>query len=143
MRKKFHTFGLTMLLLSVHLLGHASDQALNTQVIPSARITVYWKDSDPDTAQLKSSSGVRLRESHIAVDPALIPYGSTVRIEGWGVFTAVDTGSAVKRRTAARKLGRDVPVIDVFFLSKEDALRASQQRPLFSKVEILSKSPST
>jgi 3D (Asp-Asp-Asp) domain-containing protein len=108
-----------------------------SRVFPQARITVYWQDSDTWTQSLQSSSGVRLKNKrHVAVDPALIPYGSEVRIEGWGSFIAVDTGSAVVKRTAARRMGRDVPVVDVFFLSKEEALRAAKSNPVFSKVEI-------
>lgn len=107
------------------------------RIFPEARITVYWQNSDTNTQALKSSSGVTLKNKrHVAVDPKLIPYGSEVRIEGWGTFIAVDTGAAVKKRTAARRMGKNVPVVDVFFLCKEEALRAARDKPAFSKIEI-------
>jgi 3D (Asp-Asp-Asp) domain-containing protein len=110
--------------------------------IPQARITVYWKNSDSDTRQLKSSTGVRLHQGHVAVDPKVIPYGSTVKIKGWGEFVAVDTGSAVKSRKAAKAMGKDVPVVDVFFLDKDDALKAAENKPIFAQVEVVPPSAS-
>jgi 3D (Asp-Asp-Asp) domain-containing protein len=54
------------------------------------------------------------------VDPTIIPYGSVVEIAGVGKFLAVDTGSAVISRTAARQDGhtsaeRNAIVVDLFF----------------------------
>jgi 3D (Asp-Asp-Asp) domain-containing protein len=110
----------------------------SNRTFAEARITVYWQNSDADTRALKSSSGVRLKnKQHVAVDPSLIPYGSEVRINGWGKFIAVDTGGAVKKRTAARRMGKNVPVVDVFFTSKAEALQAAQKNPAFAKVEVL------
>ncbi|WP_040208685.1 LysM peptidoglycan-binding and 3D domain-containing protein [Neobacillus jeddahensis] len=47
----------------------------------------------------------------IAVDPKVIPLGSKVYVEGYGVATAADTGGAIKGNR-----------IDVFIPTKQDAL---------------------
>ena len=46
----------------------------------------------------------------IAVDPKVIPYGSSVYIEGWGTYIAEDTGGGIKNNR-----------IDVFFNSHTEA----------------------
>lgn len=44
-----------------------------------------------------TSSGTQAKEKHtIAVDPHVIPIGSEVYLEGLGIFTAEDTGGAIK-----------------------------------------------
>lgn len=48
----------------------------------------------------------------IAVDPAVIPYGSEVDIEGIGTFAAEDCGGAIKGNK-----------IDIYFERHEDALK--------------------
>ena len=124
--------------LPLNVVGIEPRKNNNVRVFHEARITVYWQNSDYYTKLLKSSSGVRLKNGmHVAVDPKLIPYGSKIRIEGWGTYTAVDTGSAVIKRTAAKRMGKNVPVVDVFFVSKEEALRATRMNPIFSRVEII------
>jgi 3D (Asp-Asp-Asp) domain-containing protein len=92
-----------------------------------ARVTVYWpEEGDFYTRNRKSSSGVRLRDGHCAVDPKVIPYGSVVNVPGVGPLVAVDTGSAVISRRAARQTGRTgaqrkAIVIDVFCSSRSKA----------------------
>jgi 3D (Asp-Asp-Asp) domain-containing protein len=47
----------------------------------------------------RTATGERARFGLIAVDPAVIPLGSRVRIQGWSApFKASDTGSAIKGR---------------------------------------------
>jgi len=91
-----------------------------------ARVTVYWaggRGSDRDTRQHKSATGARLRTGHCAVDPRKIPYGSQVIFPDRTGLVAVDTGSAVRSRKAARRGGRtqnekSAIVVDRFFETK-------------------------
>ena len=91
-----------------------------------ARMTAYWAgEGDYYTGRCISATGVHLHDGHCAVDPRIIPYGSVVEIAGVGKFLAVDTGSAVISRTAAREGGhtfeeRNAIVIDLFFESPSD-----------------------
>src|SRR3954469_25943757 len=75
-----------------------------------ARVTVYWASggggSDHWTRRHIGASGARLRAGHCAVDPRKIPYGSKVTLPD-GTLLAVDTGSAVRSRKAARLSGRN------------------------------------
>jgi 3D (Asp-Asp-Asp) domain-containing protein len=91
-----------------------------------ARVTAYWAaEGDYYTERCISATGVRLHDGHCAVDPNIIPYGSVVEIAGVGKFLAVDTGSAVISRTAAKEGGhtsaeRNALVIDVFFENRKE-----------------------
>lgn len=110
-----------------------------------ARVTVYWarggSGSDRWTRQHKCSTGARLREGHCAVDPRKIPYGSQVVLPDGTKLQAVDTGSAVKTRRAARLSGRttnerNAIVIDRFFETKGQALAWANRNPMFVPVQI-------
>ena len=86
-----------------------------------ARVTSYWASEGSKYA----STGRRLRPGHCAVDPKRIPYGSKVVFPD-AVCTAVDTGTAVVSRKAARLCGRTASqlkaiVVDRFFDSKREA----------------------
>lgn len=89
-----------------------------------ARVTAYWpSEGDYYTRHGVASTGVHLHDGHCAVDPNIIPYGSVVALEGIGTFLAVDTGTAVVERTAAREAGKTYAekhalVIDLFFASR-------------------------
>lgn len=64
-----------------------------------------------------------MNKTSAAVDPKLIPFGKRIKIPELDLnLVAVDTGSAVKKRTASLKNKRSEPVIDLFFENKEDAL---------------------
>lgn len=94
-----------------------------------ARVTAYWAgEGDYYTGRCLSATGVHLHDGHCAVDPNIIPYGSVVEIAGVGKFLAVDTGSAVVSRTAAREAGhnsaeRSAIVVDVFFENAREGER--------------------
>ena len=86
-----------------------------------ARVTSYWGGEGSKFA----STGRRLRPGHCAVDPNRIPYGSKVVFPD-AVCTAVDTGTAVVSRKAARLCGRTASqlkatVVDRFFDAKREA----------------------
>lgn len=86
-----------------------------------ARVTSYWASEGSKFA----STGRRLRAGHCAVDPKRIPYGSKVVFPD-AVCTAVDTGTAVVSRKAARLCGRTASqlkaiVVDRFFETKREA----------------------
>src|SRR4051812_6379234 len=100
----------------------------------TARITFYEVGSKTVTGT-KPEQGITA-----AVDPKEIPYGSTIEIPqlrgylGDGSFVAEDTGPALKTRKAARKSGRNVPVIDIY-VSKETYQRLTKAGlPEFMKV---------
>jgi 3D (Asp-Asp-Asp) domain-containing protein len=109
-----------------------------------ARITVYWASggggSDYWTRRHVGASGARLRAGHCAVDPRRIPYGSKVALPD-GTLLAVDTGSAVRSRKAARLSGRNpnernAIVIDRFFETKQQALAWARRNPYFMFVRV-------
>jgi 3D (Asp-Asp-Asp) domain-containing protein len=109
-----------------------------------ARVTVYWASggggSDRWTRRHICSTGTRLRAGHCAVDPRRIPYGSRVTLPD-GTLLAVDTGSAVRSRKAARLSGRTAVersalVIDRFFETKQQALSWARRNPYFMFVRV-------
>jgi 3D (Asp-Asp-Asp) domain-containing protein len=110
-----------------------------------ARVTVYWaggRGSDRYTRQHRSSTGLRLRQGHCAVDPRKIPYGSQVIFPDRTGLVAVDTGSAVRSRKAARRGGRtthekNAIVVDRFFETKGQALAWARRNPAFMTVQVV------
>ena len=96
------------------------------------RLTVYWRHgsgTDHWTARGMSSTGVYLRKGAAAIDPRVIPYGSSIYLPCVGkTLKAVDTGSAVVAKTSARKSGQKVDaVVDIYFDRKSDALAFAQK----------------
>ena len=109
-----------------------------------ARVTVYWASggggSDRWTRRHICSTGARLQAGHCAVDPRRIPSGSKVTLPD-GTLLAVDTGSAVVNRKAARRSGRsalerNALVIDRFFETKQQALSWANRNPYFMLVRV-------
>ncbi|HUB67033.1 MAG TPA: 3D domain-containing protein [Candidatus Methylacidiphilales bacterium] len=105
-----------------------------------ARITAYWaSEGDYYTSQGISSTGIHLHDGYCAVDPTIIPYGSVVTISGLGKYLAVDTGSAVISRTAARETGhtateRAALVIDLYFESRREGEDFAANGPKFASI---------
>lgn len=76
--------------------------------------------------KLHTATGTKPREGRtIAVDPKVIPYGSTVYIEGYGYYIAEDTGGAIKGNR-----------IDIFMMDYNKALKLGRPK---AKVWILGK----
>jgi len=102
-----------------------------------ARLTVYWAkggDTDKDSARKRSSSGATLREGvSVAVDPRLIPFYKRLYIPNLGIRVAHDTGTAVKMKKAS---GGKLPVIDVFFEKKRDAMDFAYNNPKIVTVSV-------
>ena len=118
----------------------ASEQSL------LARVTVYWasggRGSDGYTRRHKSSTGLRLKAGHCAVDPRKIPYGSQIIFPDRTGLVAVDTGSAVRSRKAARKGGstayeKSAVVVDRFFETKGQALAWARRNPAFMTLRVV------
>jgi 3D (Asp-Asp-Asp) domain-containing protein len=104
-----------------------------------ARITAYWPGEDYYTNHKRSASGVRLRDGYCAVDSSIIPYGSLVEIPGVGNYVAVDTGTAVISRKAAKESGhtraeRNALVIDLYFASRRAGELFSEVGPKFALI---------
>jgi 3D (Asp-Asp-Asp) domain-containing protein len=128
------------------LLGVATANGSTRDNSLLARVTVYWanggRGADRYTRQHKSATGLRLKKGHCAVDPKKIPYGSRVVLPDGTALSAVDTGSAVRNRKAARRSGRtpherDAIVIDKFFETKSQALAWANSNPPFVNVKVV------
>ncbi|NBW58728.1 hypothetical protein EBR43_13325 [bacterium] len=106
--------------------------------IMTVRLTVYWArggDTDYYSSKKKSATGYTLKQGEsIAVDPKIIPYRKEVIIPNIGLVKAVDTGSAVVAKSASN--GK-LPVIDVFFENKRDAMTFASRYPKVVKVAVL------
>lgn len=136
MMKRFLTAFIFMLLVAPA--GFAREQSV------LARVTVYWASggggSDHWTRRHLCATGARLRAGHCAVDPRRIPYGSKVTLPD-ATLLAVDTGSAVRSRKAARRSGRtalerNALVVDRFFETKQQALGWARRNPYFMLVRV-------
>ncbi len=105
-----------------------------------ARLTASWAaEGDYYTGHGMSATGVRLHDGLCAVDPNVIPYGSVVEIAGLGKFLAVDTGTAVIQRRAAREGGhtdaeRRALVIDIYFESRIDGEKFAASAAKFAQI---------
>ena len=140
--------GLIVAILLAAMAGPATAAHFPKQTCQTllARVTVYWasggKGSDRYTRLHKCATGLRLKTGHCAVDPTKIPYGSNIVFPDGTSLAAVDTGTAVKNRKAARVLGRtaserNAVVIDRFFETKSQALAWAKSNPHFIPVRVI------
>lgn len=102
------------------------------------RVTYYWPG---DCGQVGTITATGKKARHLetcAVDPKVFPYGTHIHIPDMDkTLVANDTGSWVKKRIAAKKMGKDVPVVDVFVKSKREAQKMIKKHPHFMKVATL------
>jgi 3D (Asp-Asp-Asp) domain-containing protein len=129
---------LITLLLALTLTLHGEDYKNPEKFIEKkARITYYWPGNGGQVGTITATGKRAMCGKSAAVDPKIIPYGSEIHIPRMGkVLMAVDTGSAVKNRTASRRLGKDYIVIDVFCRSRAEAMRRIKQYPMFMMIYI-------
>lgn len=78
--------------------------------------TAYSRSEEEGTADGITKSGTMVRPGVVAVDPEVIPLGTEIIIEGLGVFTAEDTGGAIKGNR-----------LDIYFESRKEALEFGVQ----------------
>lgn len=123
----------TLLLTSLLLSSCALPQEKPKQQV---RLTVYWKTEDKWTNAGKTSTGGPLVSyKTLAADPRDFPYYSKISIPELGIVgTVFDTGSALKTRKAAKQMGKNVPVIDLYIEKREDALDFIKGKPYFVDV---------
>jgi 3D (Asp-Asp-Asp) domain-containing protein len=124
--------------LAIGLVSLFACQPITGEHSTLARVTVYWRGDG--SGNHACWNGVQLRESHCAVDPKKIPYGSKVAFPD-ATCVAVDTGSDVVNRKAARLCGRNAVernaiVIDRFFETKQKALAWAKTHPHFMTVQV-------
>jgi len=102
------------------------------------RLTVYWKTEDKWTNAGKTSTGGPLVSyKTLAADPRDFPYYSKISIPELGIVgTVFDTGSALKTRKAAKQMGKNVPVLDLYIEKRQDALDFIKGKPYFVNVEV-------
>jgi 3D (Asp-Asp-Asp) domain-containing protein len=125
--------------LSRSVIPAPADAAATPVPTHLARITAYWPGEDYFTTHKRSATGVRLRPGFCAVDPNLIPYGSLVIIPGVGNFLAMDTGTAVISRKAAKESGhtrteRSALVVDIYFASRKAGELFMRDSPKFAMI---------
>ena len=99
-------------------------QKLNTQEAQSftGEITAYTAGYEScgkhpsDPAYGITANGNKVKKGIIAADTNVLPFGTKVYIEGLGVFTVDDTGSAIKGNK-----------IDVYMDNVDDAIKFGRQ----------------
>lgn len=78
-------------------------------------LTFYSKEQFPNS---KTSTGVYpVVGRTVAVDPKVIPYGTSIEIDGFGVRIAEDTGGAIKGKK-----------LDIFVETTAEALQLGRQK---------------
>ena len=102
-----------------------------------ARVTYYWPGGGGQSGKKTSTGNIARSNKTMAVDPKIIPYGSKITIPKMNkVFVAHDTGSAIKKRTASKKLGKNNIVVDVFCENSKEAMCKIKTYPMFMTIKV-------
>jgi len=100
------------------------------------RVTYYGPDAKWGNAISSTTKRRAAQGRTAAVDPAVIPYDSIIHLPGIGKLVAEDTGTDVKNRKASSGHG-NIPVIDVYVGSEDEAEKLSREMPETMVVTIL------
>jgi 3D (Asp-Asp-Asp) domain-containing protein len=79
--------------------------------------TAYSLSAEEGTADGITRTGTRVRRGVAAVDPDVVPLGSRLYVEGYGLAVAEDTGGKIKGDR-----------VDLFFPDREEALQFGVKR---------------
>lgn len=102
-----------------------------------ARITYYWPGNGGQVGNRTATGAKAIAGQTAAVDPKIIPFGSKISIPKMNkTLIAKDTGHAVKRRTASKKLGKNNIVVDVFCSSRAEASKYIKKYPMFMEIQV-------
>ena len=107
-----------LLLTGMLLLGNISVQAVTleaTAYAPLEGVAGGCHDGNPHGP----ATGSTPRHGTIAVNPAIIPYGSAIYVPGYGWGIAADTGGMIRRRTN---------LIDLWMSTRREALLWGRRR---------------
>jgi 3D (Asp-Asp-Asp) domain-containing protein len=115
----------------VSALGLGTTGPLSSRVMPDgrrtfvAKMTAYADGVGGVPLGAKTATGTKTRWGVVAVDPKVIPLGSTLRIDGYPgtVFTAEDVGSAIKGNA-----------VDIWLPDPEQAKRYGTQYRLITVI---------
>lgn len=100
-------------------------------------VTYYWPGSAGQVGNKTSTGKPAKHLQTCAVDPKIFPYGTKIYVHEMDkTFIANDTGAWVKKRVAAKKQGRNLPVIDIFVSSRTEARKMIKKYPKFVTVTI-------
>ena len=128
---------MTAALMSCGVAVSKPSAQLSTQNRKQVRVTYYWAGEDRFGSKT-STGGRAIPLKTCAVDPKLFKYGSQIHIPSLNkTLIANDTGTAVKSRKAAKRSGKDVPVIDVFVSNRKEAEKLARTRPKFMDVYVM------
>lgn len=96
------------------------------------RLTVYWKDESKRCHNKTSTGEILCNYKTIAADPRDFPYYTKISIPEINIRGIVhDTGAALRTRRAAKRCGKNVPVLDLYIENKQEALAFIKKAPMF------------
>ncbi len=133
--QRYSSFALAVLLTVLCSAGCARyvDRPMIVTAYSSDKISTNWRQgrilfwrayvaSGPNKGKRKyvgiTSSGTKARKGTIAADTRYYPYGTVMKIPGYGKGVIEDTGSAIKGPNR----------LDVYFSTRKKALKSGRQK---------------